>query len=110
MTHPNEQMDSKEQIKTLPALMEAFLQDFERKLYTTGGELSLANTFWYMIAWIRKDTGEARMASIEESPGEIMLTSGEGQEKTRIKRYECNEAMRTLGARLAPTGTMDKEI
>ena len=75
MTHPNEQMDSKEQIKTLPALMEVFLQDFERKLYTTGGELSLAKTFWYMIAWIRKDTGESRMATIEESPGEIMLTS-----------------------------------
>ena len=36
MTNPNEQMDSKEQIKTLQALMEAFLQDFERKLYTTG--------------------------------------------------------------------------
>ena len=25
-------------------------------------------------------------------------------------RYECNEAKRTLGARLFPTGTMDKEI
>ena len=50
------------------------------------------------------------MATIEESPGEIMLTSGKGQEKTIIKRYECNEAMRTLGARIASTGTMEKEI
>ena len=90
--------------------MKAFLQDFERKLYTTGGELSLAKTFWYMIAWIRKDTGEARMATIEESPGEIHLTSGKAIGKTEIKRYECNEAMRTLGARIAPNGTMDKEI
>ena len=56
-----------------------------------------------MIAWIRKDTGEARMATIEESPGEIHLTSGEAIGKTEIKRYECNEAMRTLGARIAPT-------
>ena len=89
--------------------MEAFLQDFERKLYTTGGKLSLAKTFWYMIAWIWKDTGGARMATIEEALEDIYLTNGEGQEKTKIKRYECKEAKRTLGARLSPSRTMDIE-
>ena len=110
LTHPDDSLSNKNQIETLPALMEAFLQDFEWKLYSTGGELSLAKTFWYMIAWIHKDTGEARMATKEEAPGEIYLTEGRGQEKQQIKRYECNEAQRTLGARIAPSGTMEKEV
>ena len=37
MTHPRENTSHKDEIKTLPALIEAFLQGFERKLYTTGG-------------------------------------------------------------------------
>ena len=76
MTYPEEEEDHTTQIKTLPKLMEAFMQDFEWKLYSTGGELSLKKTLWYMIAWIRKDTGEFRMANIEEAPGDITLTSG----------------------------------
>ena len=52
MTHPDESLSNKNQIKILPALIEAFLQDFEKKLYKTGGELSLAKTLWYMIAWV----------------------------------------------------------
>ena len=69
ISYPTEEEDHSTQIKTLPKLMEAFLQDFERKLYTTGGELSLKKTFWYMIAWIRTDTGESKLATIEEAPG-----------------------------------------
>ena len=45
MSYPTEEEDHSTQIKTLLKLMEAFLQDFERKLYTTGGELSLKKTF-----------------------------------------------------------------
>ena len=63
-----------------------------------------------MIAWIRTDTGESKLATIEEAPGEIKLTSGRGDVTTKKRRYECNVAMRTLGARLAPSGTMDKEL
>ena len=50
------------------------------------------------------------MATIEESPGEIKLTSRRGDVTTKKRRYECNVAMRTLGARLAPSGTIDKEL
>ena len=50
------------------------------------------------------------MATIEEAPGEIELTSRKGNTITRITRYKCNAAMRTLGARLAPSGTIDKEL
>ena len=50
------------------------------------------------------------MATIEEAPGEIDPTSGRGNTTIRITRYECNEAMRTLGARLALSGTIDKEL
>ena len=70
----------------------------------------MKKTVWYMIAWIRTDTGESKLVTIEEAPGEINLTSGRGEATTKITRYECNEAMRTLGARLAPSGTMDKEL
>ena len=45
ISYPTEEEDHSTQIKTLPKLMEAFLQDFERKLYTTGGELLLKKTF-----------------------------------------------------------------
>ena len=56
------------------------------------------------------DTEESKMATIEEAPGEIELTSRKGNTITRITRYKCNAAMRTLGARLAPSGTIDKEL
>ena len=50
MTYPTNEDDHSTQIQTLQKLMEVFLQDFERKLYTTGGEMSLKKTCWYMIA------------------------------------------------------------
>ena len=37
-----------ELIKSLPVLIEEILKDFERKLYVTGGELSLSKTFYYL--------------------------------------------------------------
>ena len=65
ITYPTDEDDHSTQIKIVPKLMEAFLQDFERKLYSIGGELSLKKTFWCMIAWIWIEPREYKMATIE---------------------------------------------
>ena len=56
------------------------------------------------------EAGKAHMGTIEETPGTVSLTKGEGNTKTEIKRYKVNEPKRTLGQRLCPTGTMLAEI
>ena len=109
-THNNTDCSHQELITSLPVLIEDILQDFERKLYVTGGELSLSKTFYYLIAWMWDEAGNARMGTIEETPGTVSLSKGEGTTKTEIQRYEVNEPKRTLGQRLCPTGTMVAEI
>ena len=86
-----------ELIKSLPVLIEEILQDFERKLYVTGGELSLSKTCYYLIARIWDEAGETRKGTIKETQGTVSLIKGEGNTKTEIKRYEVNEPKRTLG-------------
>ena len=96
--------------KTITELMEAIIQDFERKLYVTGGELSLPKSFWYLIFWNWQDNGSATMATKEEVPAEINLTQGAGTEKTKLERKEYNSCMRTLGAMVCPAKNMDKQV
>ena len=49
-------------------------QDFERKLFTTGGALALNKCFWYLISWKWCEDGLATMKTLEEAPGKIFLT------------------------------------
>ena len=40
--------------------IEIIAQDFERKIYSTGGNLSLPKCFWYLIDWVWEDNGTAK--------------------------------------------------
>ena len=86
------------------------LQDFERKMYSTGGDLSLKKTFYYLIVWRWSPDGTARMAAQAEAPGSISLTQGEGKTTQEIKRYDGSEAKRTLGQLIAPDSNMIEEL
>ena len=54
--------------------MQEIAQDFERKLFTTGGALALNKCFWYLISWKWMEDGSAKMKTLEEAPGELFLT------------------------------------
>ena len=84
--------------------IETIAQDFERKLFSTGGELALHKCYWFLIAWKWDDDGRGRMATIAEVPARIMLTKGLGTEKTEITRLECTDAQRTIGINIDPSG------
>ena len=84
--------------------IETIAQDFERKLYSTGGNLSLKKCFWYLIDWIWDDAGNAQMRKIEQGKADISLTQGNFNKKYRIKREEVDTAIRTIGVRVNPKG------
>ena len=91
--------------------MQHIAQDFERKLFTTGGALALQKCFWYLISWKWAEDGSARMKTIQEFPSEIYLTKGYTREvPNKIKRKEVDESERTLGVRLNPSQDMKAEI
>ena len=84
--------------------IETIAQDFERKLFSTGGNLSLHKCFWYLIDWIWDDSGNAQMQKIDQGEADIVLTQGNFNEKYKIKREEVDTAIRTIGVRVNPKG------
>jgi len=74
-------------IGTITREMEAIAQNFERKLFSTGGALNLKKCFWYLISWRWEADGTATMATTTQTPEEIKLTQGcklgEKQESTK---------------------------
>ena len=79
-------------------------QDFERKLYSTGGNLSLSKCFWYLIDWVWDDDGTAKMRRINQGKAVVSLTQGKFTKKHIIKREEIDTAIRTIGVRVNPMG------
>ena len=87
--------------------MEEISQNFERKLFSTGGALNLEKCFWYLISWRREANGKATMATTIQTLEEIKLTQGyKLGEKVTIHRESCGIAQRTLGTWINPTGIM----
>ena len=91
----------------LTAHMEKIAQDFERKLFSTGGRLNLKKFFWYLISWRWNPDGTSKMATLEQSPAELKLSQGyKFLEKIQLERVACDTAKRTLGTWINPQGTM----
>mmetsp|Transcript_22670 Transcript_22670/g.32458 ORF Transcript_22670/g.32458 Transcript_22670/m.32458 type:complete len:1353 (-) Transcript_22670:2923-6981(-) len=84
-------------------------QHYERLLTATGGALNIQKCHWQLLTWIWTD-GSARLATIEESPGEIKLTSGYNQEEEEVPRKEYNTGYRTLGIYISANGEMKKSF
>ena len=73
--------------------MQHIAQDFERKLFTTGGALALHKFFWYLISWKWMENGTATMETNSEAPGKIHLTQEKNRETTaKITRKEPDKA------------------
>ena len=89
--------------------LQEIAQDFERKLYSTGGSLSLPKCFWYLIHWKWDKEGNAKMATIAESPVEINLTKGNFTNTHVIHREEVTKSRRTIRVRINPTGDQTNE-
>ena len=77
-------------------------QDFEKNLFSTGGELALHKCYWSLIDWRWEEDGTAIMATMKDSPGSMILTKGGGTKKVQIERLECNDAMCTIGGSYLP--------
>ena len=60
-----------ELIKSLTVLIEDILQDFERKLYVTGGKLSLSKTFYYLIVWMWDKQGKPGWAQSKKPQDQL---------------------------------------
>ena len=89
----------------LTSEMEEISQNFERKLFSTGGSLNLQKCFWYLISWRLEEDGIATMVTKDQSPSEIFMTQGyKLAENAKINREECDIAKRTLGRWINPAG------
>ena len=84
--------------------LEIIAQDFERKLHSTGGKLSLPKCFWYLVHWVWDEEGTATMTKIPQSPASIKLTQGSFPTTVSIKREEIDKSIRTIGVRVNPLG------
>ena len=91
--------------------MQHIIQDFEQKMFTTGGALALNKCFWYLISWTWQEDGLAKMKLLKEVPGEIFLTQGYNRENPKkIIRKEINKPEHTLGLRINPMQGMKDKI
>ena len=91
----------------LSKFIEEIAQEFARKLFSTGGSLSLNKYFWYLISWQWHEDGSATMYTIKDTPAEILLIQGYSMvNKAKITRFECDWARRTLGCHIYPKGNM----
>ena len=96
--------NNKENSKEVTEQITRIAQDFEKKLFCTGGELALHKCYWCLINWKWEDNRVSQMATRAESKGGIILTKGYREEKVTIERLECTEAVRTTRVRIWPSG------
>ena len=78
------------------------LQSWQRLLRHTGGDLSLPKCLFTLVTWVITSKGDLRMATIAETPGEIIIENTPTTTET-IRRVESNHAERILGIRMAVT-------
>ena len=81
-----------------------------KKLFSTGGSLSLKKRFWYLISWRWEPADTATIVRKDQSEAEIKMPQGyKLLEKVTIWREECDIAQRTLDFWLNPAGKMTHE-
>jgi hypothetical protein len=78
-------------------------------MFVCGGWLNLKKCYWCAISWRFKPTGEAIMETISNNPNLKISITQKGQPPKDIERVKITEGRWTLGARLCPLGTDNKE-
>ena len=89
--------------------LQKLAQQYERLLYTTGGALNLKKCHWVLISWMWNN-GTPTLATIEQAPGELLLTDGISQVLSAIPRLQPTASYRTLGAYINGSGKMIKAL
>jgi hypothetical protein len=84
-------------------------QHRERLLFSTGGAINLKKSHWYLMAWTWKN-GVPKLATIQESPGELKLTTGYNAIPDEVPRIQVTASFRTLGVFLAASGCQKKQF
>ena len=84
------------------------LQSWQRLLRHTGGDLSLPKCLFTLVTWVPTTKGDLRMATIAETPGDIMIQNTPTTTEI-IRRVKLNHAERILGVRMAVTAQMKTE-
>ena len=79
-------------------------QTWERALFATGGRLELPKCFVNLIYW-KWEEGVPRLATIEETPGEVVIKSSADGSDVVIPRIAPNQPHRTVGAWISGSGT-----
>ena len=87
--------------------LQATVNQWESRLCISGGALSAAKSRWTLVDFKWKN-GKATYKAIQESPATLTIQDVSGQ-RTLLQRLEAWEAERSLGVRLAPSGTMQFE-
>jgi hypothetical protein len=101
MSHPNPAQQAVER-------MQASLNDWEGGLRVTGGALAPEKCSWYLIHFIWKN-GKWQYATVDQVPGDVTIRDKDGVPQV-IQRLNVDKAERTLGVRLAPSGSMKTEF
>lgn len=84
-------------------------QHRERLLFSTGGAINLKKSHWYLMAWTWKN-GVPKLATIQESPGELKLTTGYNAIPDEVPRIQVTASFRTLGVFLVASGCQKKQF
>ncbi len=97
--------DSPWDLPTLRLKLQQMSQTWERILFSSGGALELSKCFYYLIYWewrnglpCLKPLGAMKLAP-------ITLTSGRNTESVSIRQRDVDEAHKTLGVYMTPTGS-----
>ena len=96
--------------ENITAAIQLTAQVWERLLTATGGALAHSKCKWAQASWKWKSSGTCKLATIEESPGKIMLTSGTSTEEIEITRVNPSKGICTLGVRTAMDGDNKDEL
>ena len=78
------------------------LQSWQRLLRHTGGDLSLLKCLCTLVTWVLSKTGDLGIATIAETPGEIIIQNTSTTTET-TRRVEPNHAEQILGVCMAVT-------
>ena len=75
--------------------MQQRAQSWEKLLFISGGKLNLQKCYWYYISWQWQD-GLPTLSTIDDTPGDITLLSGNSPTPDTIQRLEVTDSLKTL--------------
>ena len=96
-------------ITEITELLQNAAQWWERLLFATGGKLELPKCFFYQLQWKFCDEGKPKLMTNAELQTKIEITDSDTATILTINQLEPDEAHKSLGAMIAPTGNMEQE-